>query len=283
MIKKILIFLGIIGLSVNLYSYNIKIAVTITPLADIVQHLIPDAEITTIIKKGQNPHLYSPTPADIKLFNKMDFFIKIGFGFENWFDKILNSIDNKRVVIIDLSKSISPIMYDKKTHTANPHYWMSPASVIKCLPLIKENVIKYFPHTRKTIEKNYKLYLKQLKKLDREIKKDLKKTSKRHLIESHPILDYFARDYGLHIAGIIKTKENTNPSPQRLIKLLNAIKKYNIKYILTAELDTKIAKNIAKESHINIMTIDTLGSKKNRESYINLIRYNKNRIMESLK
>ncbi len=280
MIRRFLILFFIFS-SFNLSAYSIKITTTIYPISDVVHNIVPDAKIKTIIRDGQNPHLYAPSPNDIKIFNKTDVFIKIGFGFEKWFDKIIASIQNKRIVTIDLSKNIKPIMYDKKNKTANPHFWLSPYEVLQFLPVIKNKLIAYFPDKKNYIEKNYKKYRRKLLKLDKNLRMTLKKIKQKNILESHPLLDYFARDYGLNIAGTLKEKGNSTPSPRKIIKIMDAVKKYNIKYILTSETDTSIAKKIAAENNIKIATIDALGGK--NKTYIKLIKYNTAKVLKSLK
>ncbi len=283
--RLIFILLFSILLPINIFAYKIKIVTTIPPIAGIIYNILPDADVHIIIRNGENPHTYAPTPRDIKYFNQADIFVKVGFGFENWFNKILNSIEKKRLLIIDLSQNVSPIGYDKKNGFANPHYWLSPYEIIKVLPLIKYSIISHFPDKKEVVEKNYSLFIKKLTLLDKEFRSKIKKLKKREIVESHPLLDYIARDYGLKIVGVIKKKGNVPPSPKEVVKLINNIKKYKIKYLLTSSFDKSVTLNIAKDTHLKLIDIDPLGFnlKRDKDLYIKLIRKNFNSILKALK
>ena len=86
-----------IGLATQVSAEPIKVASLSTVLTDIARNVGGDrVEILEIIKPGSDPHLYEPTPGDIKKISSVQIVLASGLGFEPYLDKLRSSVEKKR-------------------------------------------------------------------------------------------------------------------------------------------------------------------------------------------
>ncbi|MEW9673264.1 metal ABC transporter substrate-binding protein [Ammoniphilus sp. 3BR4] len=62
------------------------------------------AHVENLVPPGAEPHDFEPTAKDVIKLNEGDIFIYNGSGFEAWADKVLQSIDNSKMVIVNASE-----------------------------------------------------------------------------------------------------------------------------------------------------------------------------------
>jgi len=60
--------------------------------------------LVNIMPAGTEPHHWEPSPKDILEIEKADVFIYNGAGMEPWVEKVLGSITNKELVVVETSK-----------------------------------------------------------------------------------------------------------------------------------------------------------------------------------
>lgn len=75
---------------------------------------------------------------------------------EHWTDTILNTLDNKELVVAEASKGV-------KLTGSDPHVWLAPLNAKKEMENIKDALIKADPKHRNVYEENYKKMPKNVK------------------------------------------------------------------------------------------------------------------------
>ena len=99
-----------IGKYANLDGDKPLIVTTLFPQYDFARQLVKDkAEVVLLLSPGVESHDFEPTPSDIILINKADLFIYTGDEMEPWVAKILDSIDNEELTILDVSQGVETI------------------------------------------------------------------------------------------------------------------------------------------------------------------------------
>jgi len=111
--------------------------------------------IESLLSAMDNPYNFQPKPSQINLLSQADLFITSGIGLEESFlgdiEKVLLELE-----IIDSAKEITYRQLESHDHddelNRDPHFWMSPESMLKTLPVIEAALLKTCP------EKSY-LYI----------------------------------------------------------------------------------------------------------------------------
>ena len=98
------------------------IVTTLFPQYDFARQLVKDkAEVVLLLSPGVEAHDFEPTPSDIILINKADLFIYTGDDMEPWVSRILDSIDNKELTILNVSKGVETICEDENREHNHVH------------------------------------------------------------------------------------------------------------------------------------------------------------------
>ena len=111
-----------IGKYANLDSSKPLIVTTLFPQYDFARQLVKDkAEVVLLLSPGVESHDFEPTPSDIILINKADLFIYTGDEMEPWVAKILDSIDNDELTILDVSEGVETICEEENREHNHVH------------------------------------------------------------------------------------------------------------------------------------------------------------------
>ena len=239
------------------------ITVSIGPFKYFVEAICGDKfTVNVMVPAGANPHIYEPFPEQINKLNRSIAYISNGYlGFEmTWLDRFYEM--NRRMKKLSLGDYIDPIKpshQDKDQHyeAADPHYWISPVCAMKMASSIKDFLIELDPGSRYQYDKNYQTLLDRIKEVDTRAKGLGADGGKRAFMIYHPNLAYLARDYGLEEIPV--EYDGKEPTPSRLMDLIDRAKKDNLKIILVQrEYDTKNTMAIADETGARVEVIDPL-------------------------
>ena len=166
----------------------------------------------------------------------------------------------------------------------DPHIWLDPHNVIKVLPKIKELLVAALPSKKEKFEALAKAYKKKLLALDNYIKEKVLTFKTRKIVTFHGAYLYFAKRYNIEIAAVFEPFAGRSPSIEYRKKLINTIKKQNIKAVFyEPQFNSAEIKAIANEAGAKTGMLDPLGSEafSDRTTYIDLMKFNIN-AMEKL-
>ena len=84
--------------------HRLQVVATIFPQYDFARHIAGDcADVSMLLKPGEEVHSYEPTPQDIRKIQESDLFIYIGGENDVWVDNLLNSGSGPRTLrLLDL-------------------------------------------------------------------------------------------------------------------------------------------------------------------------------------
>lgn len=98
------------------------IVTTLFPQYDFARQLVKDkAEVVLLLSPGVEAHDFEPTPSDIILINKADLFIYTGDDMEPWVTRILDSIDNDELTILNVSEGVETICEEENREHNHIH------------------------------------------------------------------------------------------------------------------------------------------------------------------
>ena len=249
-ILTLLTFLILVSCTTELKQDNI-ISVSVLPQKYFVERIVGDKfDVNVIIPPGSSPATYEPTPANLMSLSHSPLYFRIGYiGFEKaWMEKIIAV--NPKMKIIDTSKGVELI-------GENPHIWLSPSAVKIQAGNIYNTIIEIDTINAEFYTKNYESFIKDIDKLDMQIKMMFKNVSNRKFIVYHPAWSYFAKDYNLIQVPI--EFEGKSPSPATIKNIIDIAKKENIKVVLVQkQFDTKQANAIAENIKGHVIQLDPL-------------------------
>lgn len=258
------------------------IATSIFPIADVTARLVgPEIEVFFIIPSGANPHSYEPVPSDVRRLQKVDLFIGVHPEFDGWIRRYLPP----GVLTMNL---MEPAHGHAAEHedAQNPHIWLSVKRMRRILPELIHRLCRIDTQAAARIEEAGRAYADSLERLDRSIHDLMHGLQDRPFIQWHPAWTFFARDYGLNLAGSIQRGHGHEPSLKTFEQLTAEAREKGVQLIVIGlNLESRAVESLAREIGADVLKLDNLGDPEipERNSYIHLMRYNAERLAEALR
>ena len=285
---RILFYIVLFGCQLSQYCYASKsdvknVFVSILSQKYFVERIGGEhVNISVMVGTGQSPATYEPSPRQMALLNESQLYFRIGVPFENiWIDVIKELNTNLKIIecCAELQKIITEDHHHnnqtKKENEKDPHVWTSPENAKYIALKIKNALIDIQPFYKSEFESNYIRLIKDLNKLDEDIKSHLAQLNNRYIVVSHPSWGYYAEAYDLIQLPI--ELEGKEVRAKSLAKLIEFAQSKNInKVFVQKQFNKNSAEILAKEIDADIIELDPLA-----EDYIANLYYVTGAIVES--
>lgn len=238
----------------------LPVFVSVPPLSYIAEQIGgKHVSVHVLVKPGQDPHTFEPTPRQIVTLGNARLFFKVGIPFEaRLLKKILRK--DQKLKVIDTASGITRRISADHHHQeieSDPHIWLSP-------PLLKiqgANMLKAYieaaPDHAKEFQENYIQLSKDIDIVHIKIQKNLKPFAGQSFYVFHPAFGYFGETYGLRQKAV--EFEGKKPTPKYLAQLIKQAKAENVKIIFVQpQFDKNSAISIAKAINGAVVEIDPL-------------------------
>ncbi len=240
-------------------------------------------EVFTIVPPGASPHTFELTTNLMRRMMQAKMLVLNGVGLEYWADQLADNISRSDFFIIDTSKGIE-IIDDEHEASGNPHIWVNPLNAIRQVEVVCAGLIKIDPEDSLYYRQNAAAFIDQIKRLDQEIEAQVSAWRNKSFICFHPAWIYFAKRYGLEQAAVIETRPGVEPSPKEVAEIVQTAKRLQAKAIFAdVQFSTKTTEVIAGESGASVLVLDPLGAGESTAHYLDMMRYNVQRMASALK
>jgi len=241
------------------------ISVSIAPLGYFTEYIGgDDFHINVMVPAGASPHTYEPSMSQLQALSNSDAYIADGYlDFElSWMSKF--TVVNSTMKVISLADN-QKLIYSEATrhgdhmHYAgvDPHFWISPSSAKLIALDIKDLLSVLDPGSASQYQKNYENLIIEIDSIENVISEMLKPYSSNSFMIYHPVLAYFARDFGLNQVAV--ENDGKEPSPASLKELVDRAEEMGVKTIFVQqEFDRKSATVIAEEIGGRVVSINPL-------------------------
>lgn len=285
-------------------SDKIQVTVSIEPLKEFTEIIGGDkVQVTTMVPTGAEPHDFEPKTKDLVELNKSEVFIYNGLNMEEWIDKVLGTIENKDLVIVDSSVGATVIEHgnddghehgeeeheheeDEDSHDhgpIDPHIWLSVKESKVQASNIKDALIKVDAANSEFYEANYNKFVEEIDSLYNEYKPKFDGLTNKNFVTGHAAFGYLCRDFGLNEESVENLFGEGEITPQRLTELVEFCKEHNVKTIFMPELASeKVAQTLANEVGASVEKIYSLESMEDNLTYIEAMRSNLDKIYAAL-
>ncbi|WP_052045174.1 metal ABC transporter substrate-binding protein [Caloranaerobacter azorensis] len=251
---------------------KLRVYASIYPMYDFAKNIGKDKiDLHLMIPPGAQPHDWEPTAKLMTELENADVFIYNGVMMEPWVDKLLDTIDNKKLIVVKASENVELLKvqdyithgHEEKNHhhgEYDPHVWLDPIRAMKQAENIKNAFIKADYKKKDFYEKNFKEFVEKLKALDEEYRHKLSKVKNREIVVSHAAFGYMAKRYGLIQIPIRGLNPKEEPSAAKLSEIADIMKDKKIKYIYFETLtNPKVAEVLATEVGAKTAVLNPIG------------------------
>ena len=270
-IAALLILLTLICASAQAETNQLNIAVSVAPQKYLVQQLTGEhANVRVIIKAGQSPATWEPSPREMTQFAKTDLFFSVGVPFESvWLPRLQNNFPALRIhdplKNITLNQMQGHHHHDEHhasdNHAAesnlDPHIWLDPLLNIQMAQSMLQALIAIDPINKQDYQQHFKQLSEELTEIHHEIEAKLHPYHSHYFMVFHPSWGYFAQRYHLNQLAIeLSGKE---PKGAQLAEITHHAKEKGIAVIfIQKQFSQKAALTIAEQIDAQVITLDPL-------------------------
>ena len=244
-------------------NQKIIVVTTLFPLYDMAKHIGADrADVSMLLPPGMEPHSFEPKPGDILKINEADIFVYTGKFMEPWADTIIQSVTNKNLVVVDAGQgtvtTAESYGCEGPAGATDPHIWLDFDNA----KTMTDNILSAFdakdPEHAEFYGKNAAAYKAGLTELDSEFRAALASCRSREIVYGgHYAFGYMARRYNLEYVAAQGLSPDAEPTAKDMAKLVEQIRKNDIKYIFYEELTSpRVAYTIAGETGAKMLPLN---------------------------
>lgn len=291
---------------------KLQVVTTMFAAYDFARQVAGDgAQVTMLIPPGTDIHAYEPTPKDIAKLQQCDILVCVGGESDAWVDKIVGSLQNKKLQQIKMLDMVKPVEEElKKGMTAHEdhedqaghtdhtdhakeydeHVWTSPANAMVIAEGLRDAFVTKDSKNQELYKKNCEEFVGQLAELDKQFRTVVAQGKRKEIIfgDRFP-LRYFTDAYGLsYYAAFPGCAHNTEASASTIAFLINKVKEEKIPVVFHVELSNeKIAKAICEATGAQLREFNTCHNVPkeafDREiTYVELMKQNLSALKEAL-
>lgn len=271
------------------------VVATTTMIADLVRTLAADeVELVGLMKTGEDPHKYDVRPRDAQTIERADLVLMNGMNLEATLARVVDSNAKGKVVRLAESPGVEPLREEGSIEGAlDPHAWMSVRNYRGYVEAARVSLVELVPAKAEAIGGRAEAYLRELDALDAEVRAMLESVpaERRVIVTSHDAFNYFAKEYGVEVHGVVGISTDQQPRPQDIEALISLVKARGVRALfietsVSQKLNDIIAK-VASETGARVggsLFSDSLGEPgEEGGTYLGMMRHNTRTIAEALR
>lgn len=288
------------------------VVASIFPLYDIVR-IVGGEEVEAILllPPGSSPHTFDPIPSTLRKVTDAQKVFMIGHQLDMWAEDLANSAGNVDVVVVDTSISLQENVnhhgHDEHHEEENfdewvnleeeyfldvghdqgeidPHYWLNPENAGIIATTVANELSKVYPEHAQEFASRAQAFSKDIESRSAAWKQQIAALGDHvDIITFHDAFGYFAKYFDIHVVATVEPFAGKEPTPQYLKELRDTIQAQEASALfLEPQLSSDAIRSFAQDTGIPVGVLDPIGGVEGRNSYIELISYNVQTIVETL-
>ncbi|WP_339135185.1 MAG: zinc ABC transporter substrate-binding protein [Candidatus Electrothrix sp. GW3-4] len=227
---------------------RLNIGASLHPYYSWTKNIVGDeANVTSIIPPGSDPHAYQPLPSDMKKLENLDVVIVNGVGHDEFIKPMLKAIENDKLVVIDTSKGLPliPVFgkhYDFEGNDGkvsyNSHTYIAITGAIQQMQMIARKLGRLCPDQAGEFVRNVRAYSMKLRNLLQSalMRIDMLDLNKLRIATVHDGYSYLFQELGIEVSAVVQPRHGVKPSARQLQDTIKRIKRAKVN-VLFGELD----------------------------------------------
>ncbi|QNL20625.1 zinc ABC transporter substrate-binding protein [Hyphobacterium sp. CCMP332] len=276
---------------------KVRIVATTGIIGDALINLLDtNAEITSLMGPGVDPHLYKATQGDLQRLNNADIVVYNGLHLEGKMVEILERLKERKTVysMEEMLDKDDFIQAEGFSGNYDPHIWFDVSLWSKAVYNLGGHLADTL-HFSNEILNNRDNYVLQLKYLHNAVKDSINSIPHKNkvLVTAHDAFEYFGRAYNIEVRGLQGISTLSEAGIKDITKLVNFLVENKIPAVFVEtsvsrrSIDAVVEGCMRKGHPLKIggyLYSDALGQAGSPEgSYIGTVRANVKIIVEALK
>ena len=273
------------------------VVTTFYPMYVFTQNVAAGAQGVRVVNMaGQDVgclHDYQLRTQDMVLLEEADALVINGGGMERFLDRAIAL--RGELSVIDASEGIDMLCDDHEhgdghdhehgeNEIYNAHVWLDPALACAQVENIARGLSQVDPDNAALYAANAQAYIRQLEQLDGELRAQLAPLAGREIVTFHEAFAYFARAYGLRIAGTIEHEPGEQPGTREMADTCDLVTQLGLTALFVEpQYPQNAAQTIARETGARVFALDPgVTGDGAADSYEQTMRQNARILLEAL-
>ncbi|WP_371164140.1 metal ABC transporter substrate-binding protein [Buchananella felis] len=277
-------------------SESLDVFATTGYLADAVKNIAPDANITTMVGPGGDPHTYQPTTKDLETMQAADLTVWTGLHMEAQMLDQLEGLGDKQIAVGEMLPKENlldwPETDDKGNPLHDPHIWNSPDNWILVTGYIADKLAEVDPANAETYKANAKKYQDEIATAKADAEKAFEGLATRVLVTGHDAFNYLGASFNLEIHATDFVSSEAQLSAADIDALAKMVAEKKVPVIFQDNLANPQAIQHLQEAvkkagwDVQIsdkeLFADSLGAEEGVDTYLGVFKHNVDAIVEAL-
>lgn len=260
----------------------VPVVASFSILADMVQQIAgPAARVTSLVGPDGDPHVFEPTPRDLRAVAGAWLVIENGLGLEGWMVRLHAAAGAKGVRVV-AAESVKPrTMVEGGRLQTDPHAWQDPANGVLYTKAIAAGLGKADPSRNARYLEAADRYVAEIRTTDAWIEEQFAPIppEERRIITTHDAFGYYGARYGIELLAAEGLGTDAEPSARSLAALIAQIRREKIRAVFLENMtDPRIAQMLVGETGAKLggtVYSDALsGASGPAPTYVGMLRYN---------
>lgn len=276
----------------------LRVYATTGYLADAVANIAPEAEVTTMVGPGGDPHTYQPSTQDIQALQSADVVLWNGLHLEAQMIDQLESLGDAQLAVGDHVPEDLLLGWEDTDADGNalhdPHIWNSPEAWSLAVGRAADHLGQIDPDNADTYQTNADDYIGQVEQVHAEAEELLSTIDKkdRVLITGHDAFAYFGQTYNIEVHATDYISTEAQLSPQELSGLADLIVENEVPVIfqdnqanpqaITSLREAVEARGWKVKISDEELYADTLGAQEDVDTYLEVYEHNARTVADAL-
>jgi len=259
-------------------------------------------EINALVRPGVDPHVYEPTPADIRTLQAAGIVLASGLGLESYLPRIARDLptgilvkvgnklpDNLKLARVDHAHGDHDAAHDHRHGEIDPHWWLGIEPMIAATGIVESEFAVRRPELAATFAGNAENYRARLRALQAWTRMELAQlpVERRLLVTSHDAFGYFARENNFTLYPILGVNTAMETSGRHLAFIISTIRKLHIKAVFAERSSNpRLIKTVVRETGVALgppLCADGLSVEPSFATYDAMMRTNLGGIVGALR
>jgi len=233
---------------------------TIEPYASLARAVLGGSwRVESLVPAGANPHVFSPTPADVRKVAAAKLVIMNGLGLDGWLIDKLVKPNNLQATVYKAADSLKGRTIALPSGAPDPHVWTDPVLMTFVVCDIARAAGELDPEHAGDYLERARAYKQKLFDLNEQVSKRLEGAPTRKFVAFKNPFSYVAARYQLERVYLITPNPSAEPSPRELAAAAKVLKQNRLGYIVAPLQTKREAEQVARSLGVEAVLIDLLG------------------------
>lgn len=257
-----------------------------------------NVEVINIMKRGADPHHFSPSPSDLERIAASDVVLAMGKNLEPYLPKLRDNLRPNQT-LLEVGRTIPSLRIKDEDElflcspassvgAIDPHWWHSIENMRRASRVVAAEFSKVDPAHSENYNSGARAYSRKLDNLENWAKTQIAPIPRQYriLATAHLAFGYFCKEFGFRAIGIQGLTTEQEPTAQHLATAIETIRLEGVKALFPDRgANPKILARIARDAGVRIGgPLDAYGNASGDPvTYEAVVRHNVGTIVEALK